>query len=269
VTIHADLPARPPADAAVVDGLSRTFDRAGTRVTAFRDVSFTVRQGEFLTIVGPSGCGKTTLLNVIAGLLEPSQGSVEVEGDTTRSRIKQVGYMFQKDLLLPWRTVRENVALGLEVQGVRKRQARRQADELLTALGLGGFGGRYPSELSGGMRQRAALMRTLICRRPILLLDEPFGALDALTRSIMQEWLLQIWGQTNSTVIFITHDVEEAIFLSDRVLVMTARPGTLKADVAVPLARPRAYDVVTTPAFVSLKEQLLGLIHQEGVKAIQ
>jgi ABC-type nitrate/sulfonate/bicarbonate transport system ATPase subunit len=254
---------------ATIDGLERTFDANGTRVVAFRDVSFQVDRGEFVTIVGPSGCGKTTLLNVIAGLLEPSRGSVQLEHDATGKRTDHIGYMFQKDLLLPWRTIRANVAFGLELQGVRKRDARRRADEMLERFGLDEFAGRYPSQLSGGMRQRAALMRTLLCGRPILLLDEPFGALDALTRSIMQEWLLQIWSQTSSTVIFITHDVEEAIFLSDRVLVMTARPGTLKAQVDIDLPRPRSYDVVTSPGFVSVKERLLRLIHEEGVKALR
>jgi ABC-type nitrate/sulfonate/bicarbonate transport system ATPase subunit len=254
---------------ATIDGLERTFEANGTRVVAFRDVSFQVDRGEFVTIVGPSGCGKTTLLNVIAGLLEPSRGSVQLEHDATGKRTDHIGYMFQKDLLLPWRTIRANVAFGLELQGVRKRDARRRADQMLERFGLGEFADRYPSQLSGGMRQRAALMRTLLCGRPILLLDEPFGALDALTRSIMQEWLLQIWSQTSSTVIFITHDVEEAIFLSDRVLVMTARPGTLKAQVDIDLPRPRSYDVVTSPRFVSVKERLLRLIHDEGVKALR
>jgi ABC-type nitrate/sulfonate/bicarbonate transport system ATPase subunit len=263
-----EIPARtkPPI---TVRELERTFDSTTHKIVAFKNVSLDVDEGEFVTIVGPSGCGKTTLLNVIAGLLEPTHGQVLLQGESQASRAQHVGYMFQKDLLLPWRNIRGNVALGLEIQGLRKKEARSRADQLIDHFGLKGFGHQYPSQLSGGMRQRAALMRTLVCGRPILLLDEPFGALDALTRTIMQEWLLQIWAETRSTVLFITHDIEEAVFLSDRVFVMTARPGQLKAEIPVDLPRPRTYGAVTSPAFVALKEKLLGLIHEEGVKAIE
>jgi ABC-type nitrate/sulfonate/bicarbonate transport system ATPase subunit len=251
-----------------IQGLGRTFGSASSPVVAFEDVDLDVHEGEFVTVVGPSGCGKTTLLNVVAGLLEPTSGIVEVAGFEPERRREAFAYMFQRDLLLPWRNIRDNIALGLEVQGRRKREARRHAVELANRFGLGGFLDKYPSQLSGGMRQRAALMRTLACERSILLLDEPFGALDALTRSIMQEWLLEIWGAAGSSVLFITHDIEEAVFLSDRVFVMTARPGRMKAEVPIDLPRPRTHEVLTAPEFVALKHELIDLIHEEGVRAL-
>jgi ABC-type nitrate/sulfonate/bicarbonate transport system ATPase subunit len=259
---HADV-------ALKVENLGRTFQSGESgSVIAFENVNFEVRGGEFVTIIGPSGCGKTTLLNVIAGLLQASEGVVLVDGEVRAKRESSFGYMFQKDLLLPWRNVRDNIALGLEIQGVGRSEARKRASGLAGRFGLGPFLKKYPVQLSGGMRQRAALMRTLACDRPILLLDEPFGALDALTRSIMQEWLLEIWSGSGRTVVFITHDIEEAIFLSDRVFVMTARPGRLKAEIPVHLPRPRTYDTSTMPEFVAIKHQLIGLIHAEGLKAL-
>jgi ABC-type nitrate/sulfonate/bicarbonate transport system ATPase subunit len=252
-----------------VEGLERAFDHDGQRVVAFEDVSFGLRDGEFATIVGPSGCGKTTLLNVVAGLIEPTAGRVLISGEDKDEPRHEISYMFQKDLLLPWRNIRDNVALGLEIQRLTKREARRRSQEMLEHFGLGPFAFHYPFQLSGGMRQRVALMRTLLCDRPILLLDEPFGALDALTRSFMQEWLLEIWAEAQRTILFVTHDIEEAVFLSDRVLVMTARPGRIKAEVVVGIPRPRRYGIVTSGEFISAKEKLLGLLHEEGMKVIR
>jgi len=237
--------------------------RSSEPVAALQDVDFEVGHGEFVSIVGPSGCGKTTLLDVIAGLVEPSGGRILINGTEVKDRKRHFGYMFQRDLLFPWRTIRDNVALGLEVLGSPKREARQSAIGILEKFGLAGFAHRYPSQLSGGMRQRAALMRTLLVNRQVLLLDEPFGALDALTRSQMQEWLLELWEKDHRTVIFVTHDVEEAIFLADRVLVMTARPGRIKTEANIELSRPRDYKVLTSAPFNELKALILKEIHAE------
>ena len=236
-------------------------------VSAVEGVDFEVRDSEFLTIVGPSGCGKSTLLNIIAGLDEPTTGRVLVDGAVVPERQRHFGYMFQKDLLFPWRRVRDNVAIGLEVLGAPRREARARALDLLERFDLGAFAEKYPAQLSGGMRQRVALMRTLLCEREILLLDEPFGALDALTRSVMQEWLLGIWEKDHRTIVFITHDIEEAVFLSDRVLMMSARPGRIKGEVAIDLPRPRDHRIVTAPRFTELKKAVLDQIYEESLKA--
>ncbi|MBX6342407.1 MAG: ABC transporter ATP-binding protein [Thermomicrobiaceae bacterium] len=243
-----------------VRGVSKIFPSPNGPVEALRDVDLVARDGEFVAIVGPSGCGKSTLLNVIAGLEQPTAGEVLLDGVPVADRLGRTAYMHQKDLLLPWRTVLDNAILGLEVQGVPKREARARAAALLERFGLAGFARSYPATLSGGMRQRAAFLRTVLTERPILLLDEPFGALDALTRAEMQEWLLDLWGDLRRTIVFITHDVEEAILLSDRVLVMSPRPGTVVLRRAVPLPRPRHYDAVTDPAFVALKADLLAAL---------
>jgi ABC-type nitrate/sulfonate/bicarbonate transport system ATPase subunit len=252
-----------------VSRLSKNFPSGdGTQIVAIADMSFEVRDNEFLSIVGPSGCGKSTLLNVLAGLEEPSGGDILVDGRQHAQRGAFFGYMFQKDLLLPWRNIVENVALSLEVQRVPRQQARARALQLLERFGLARFSEKYPIQLSGGMRQRVALMRTLICDRPILLLDEPFGALDALTRSVMQEWLLETWEADRRTVVFITHDVEESIFLSDRVLVMTGHPGRIKRELKVDFARPRNHVLLTEPRFSKLKHQVLSELYDESVKAL-
>jgi len=249
--------------------IAKTFvdDGDGEEVVAVDGVSFDVRDAEFVTIVGPSGCGKSTILNVIAGLEEPTAGRIVIDGAEVADRRAHFGYMFQKDLLFPWRTIRNNVAVGLEVLGVPKKDARAQAQAILDRFDLGRFANKYPIQLSGGMRQRVALMRTLLCEREILLLDEPFGALDALTRSIMQEWLLGIWEKDHRTIIFITHDIEEAIFLSDRVLMMSARPGVIKDEIEIDLGRPRDHRIVTTPRFTELKKAILDQIYEESLKA--
>ena len=240
----------------------------GDPVVAVEHTTLSVDPKEFVSIVGPSGCGKSTILNMVAGLLDPSSGEILIDGDVVEDRRKHFGYMFQKDLLFPWRTIRENVALGIEVLGVPKKEALDRADSILTQFGLGGFANNYPSQLSGGMRQRAALMRTLLCDRDTLLLDEPFGALDALTRSVMQEWLLSIWEQDHRTILFITHDIEESIFLSDRVMMMSARPGRIKMELEIDLPRPRDHNILTHPHFSELKKIVLDQIYDESVKAV-
>ena len=236
-------------------------------VCAVEGVDLAVNAAEFLTIVGPSGCGKSTLLNIIAGLEEPTAGRILVDGVSVTDRQRYFGYMFQKDLLFPWRRVCDNVAIGLEVLGTPRREARARALDILRRFDLDAFAEKYPAQLSGGMRQRVALMRTLLCDREILLLDEPFGALDALTRSIMQEWLLGIWENDHRTVIFITHDIEEAIFLSDRILTMSARPGRIKGELTIDLPRPRDHTIVTTSRFTEFKRAVLDQIYEESLKA--
>ncbi|MBN1483439.1 MAG: ABC transporter ATP-binding protein [Chloroflexia bacterium] len=217
-------------------------------------------EGEFVSLVGPSGCGKSTLFNIICGLVPTDEGTVLLDGQDVGGKIGLFGYMPQQDLLLPWRTLLDNVILGPEIRGEDLTQARRQARELLPLFGLEGFERNYPATLSGGMRQRAALLRTFLGRREVLLLDEPFGALDALTRRQMQSWLLQVWHRFRQTILFVTHDVEEAIFLSDRVYVLSERPARVQLELSVPLSRPRQRQQVTGPAFVELKQQLLAAL---------
>jgi ABC-type nitrate/sulfonate/bicarbonate transport system ATPase subunit len=228
---------------------------------ALAPVSLDVADGSFVAIVGPSGCGKSTLFNVIAGLLEPDRGEVRVGGQEITGATGHVGYMLQKDLLVPWRTVEDNITMAaLLTRGVTPED-RTEARRVAVEYGLGEFLRHYPSALSGGMRQRVALMRTLVTHQPLLLLDEPFGALDAQTRLEMQQWLLQVWRETGRTVLFITHDVDESIFLSDRILVMSPRPGRVVADLTNPLARPRDLNTLIEPEFITLKAQIMRLLH--------
>lgn len=247
-----------------IRGVSRIFSRDGKQVLALDKTSFTVEPGRFASIIGPSGCGKSTLFHIIAGLMKPTEGDVLACGESILEKPGTVGYMLQKDLLLPWRTILENVILGMEIQGISRKAAAEQALPLMEKYGLGGFDGHYPSELSGGMRQRAALLRTLLCDREIILLDEPFGALDAQTRFSMQGWLLRLWQDFHKTVLFVTHDIDEAIYLSDEILVFTPRPGTLRERLEVPLARPRTREMLSDPAFCRLKIHLLELLQEGG-----
>jgi ABC-type nitrate/sulfonate/bicarbonate transport system ATPase subunit len=240
-----------------VESVSKSFDVDGRRQLVLDAVDLTVGDGEFVSIIGPSGCGKSTLLNIVAGLDTPDSGTTSVEGTRDGSTLGQVGYMQQKDLLLPWRTVLDNAILGLEINRVPKRQARTKALELTEVFGLKGFESQYPYTLSGGMRQRAAFLRTMLMDQEVMLLDEPFGALDALTRVQMQEWLLQLWDSLRKTIVLITHDMDEAILLSDRVYVLTPRPGRIATVMDVDLPRPRSYEQVTEPAFSRLKSRLL------------
>ncbi|BAS26670.1 ABC transporter ATP-binding protein [Limnochorda pilosa] len=227
--------------------------RYGT-LAVLRDVTLSVAEGEFVAVVGPSGCGKSTLLRIWAGLERPSSGEVAVDGCPLEGPDPRRMLVFQEDALYPWRTVAANVALGLEIAGWPAQRRRERVGELLEAVGLGGFDGYYPHQLSGGMRQRLSLARALALDPEVLLLDEPYGALDALTRLEMQEELLRLWERTGKTVVLITHDVEEALFLADRVAVMSPRPGRLLDEMPVSLPRPRRRD---DPALGALKGRVL------------
>src|SRR5437016_6701206 len=243
-----------------VDDLSMTFKTPKGAFEALAPITVSSPQGRFVSLIGPSGCGKSTIFNIIAGLLEPTGGRVLIDGVDSTGTIGRVGYMLQKDLLLPWRTVLDNVILGMEIQGVPLREARQRALPLLLRYGLSGFEYLYPNSLSGGMRQRAALLRTLLFDTDVILLDEPFGALDAQTKLRMQEWLMQLWSDFNKTVLFVTHDVEEAIYLSDEVHVMGTRPGRILETIPVTLPRPRLRTSTLTPEFIVIKERCLSLL---------
>ncbi len=248
--------------------VSKTFGAT----KALSDLEVSIRPGELVTVVGPSGCGKSTLFNILAGLEEPDAGNIlRLKGvsSTASDLLGKVSFMPQRDLLLPWRNVIDNAIIALEIEGMPRAEARKLAMEMLPEFGLAGFEKQYPNQLSGGMRQRVALMRTFLFKRDLMLLDEPFGALDALTRTMMQRWLLDVWQKHKRTVLFITHDVDEAIFLGDRVLVMTARPGKVKLEQVVDLPRPRKADIVTSPEFISLKKTLLKAIEEESMKSFQ
>ncbi len=220
-----------------------------------------IEEGSFVAIVGPSGCGKSTLFNIIAGLLEPDTGAVLLQGRNVIGATGHVGYMLQKDLLVPWRSVEDNITMAARLTRKVTDADRLEARQIAQKYGLGEFLDHYPKALSGGMRQRVAFMRTLVTHQQLLLLDEPFGALDAQTRLDMQRWLLDVWRESGRTVLFITHDVDESIFLSDRILVMSPRPGRVVADLENPLSRPRDLDVLTDPTFVALKSRIMHLLH--------
>ena len=239
---------------------------------AVANASLTIGRGEFVSVVGPTGCGKSTLLNVAAGLLEPSSGTVEVFGERLMAADgvnRRAGYMFQADALMPWRTGIGNVVAGLEFRGVPSAQAVAQGEEWLRRVGLAGFGDRYPHQMSGGMRKRLALAQTLILSPDILLMDEPFSALDVQTRQLMENELLALWAEDRKSVLFITHDLEEAIALSDRVVVLSAGPGTRPiGDFKVDLPRPRdVSEIRMTPAFLDLHREIWGVMKEEVLKA--
>jgi len=244
-----------------IDQVSMTFKTPGGVYEALAPITLDIPEGRFVSLIGPSGCGKSTIFNIIAGLLEPTSGRVLIDGVDATGTIGRVGYMLQKDLLLPWRTVLDNTILGMEIQGVSIAEARGRALPLLRRYGLGDFEHLHPRALSGGMRQRAALLRTLLFDTDIILLDEPFGALDAQTKLQMQEWLLQLWNDFRKTVVFVTHDVEEAIFLSDEVVVMGTRPGRILETIPVPVARPRLRTTALSPEFLKIKERCLSLLN--------
>ncbi len=254
----------------LADRVGQTYrPREGAAVEALHEVSFSVERGEFVAVVGPSGCGKSTLLKILAGLQDPETGAVLVEGRPVPAsdRLRRCGYMPQADLLFPWRTVLDNATLGLEVSGVTRADARRRARALLPTFGLEAFADARPRQLSGGMRQRAALLRTVLLERPWLLLDEPFGALDAITRLQLQQWFLEVWRRFAVGAVLVTHDLREAVLLADRVHVLSARPGRMVATVAVPLARPRPPEIITTPAFGAIEAEVLAALRQHGSPA--
>ena len=246
-----------------VEGVTKTFRNGRSMLEVLAPLNVTVEQGEFVTLVGPSGCGKSTLFNMVAGIEEPSTGRIAIDGDARAQRAGKAGYMPQSPSLLPWRTVEENVLLGLDIRHVPHKASHLQAHELLTRFGLQEFAQHYPATLSGGMRQRVALLRTVLFNRDFLLLDEPFGALDALTRLSLQMWLLDIWQDCHASVLFITHDVREAILLSDRVYVLSARPAHVLRMVEVHLPRPRRQEHLALPEAVQLEQELLSLLLKE------
>jgi NitT/TauT family transport system ATP-binding protein len=224
-----------------VQGLTKSFSAGGTQFTAVDDVSFDVRQGEFVALLGPSGCGKSTILNMVAGLLPRSGGRILIDDEEVEpGRVnRKVGYVFQRDTLFPWRTVENNIGYGLEIAGIARAERARRVAKAVDQAGLGGFANTFPRMLSGGMRQRVALMRTLILEPEILLMDEPFGALDTHTKLEMHKTLLEIWERERQTVLFVTHDLGEALTLASRIILLSARPGRLKEDFDVIFPRPR------------------------------
>ena len=254
-----------------IDQVSRTFPaRPGHAPTkALEPTSVDVCDNDFVTILGPSGCGKSTLLRIIAGLDRPTGGRIVLDGREVTGPGADRGMVFQSYTLFPWLTVRENITFGLRERGISLAERGKIADAFIRQIGLSGFENHWPKQLSGGMQQRTAIARALANDPKILLLDEPFGALDNQTRALMQEMLLGIWERDQKTVLFVTHDIEEAIFLGSRVIVMSARPGRIKAEIAVDLPHPRSYKIKTTPEFIRLKERLVEEIRTEALKVAE
>ena len=244
------------------------FQVGSEEVDAVRGASVQVRPGEFVSLIGPSGCGKSSLLNVAAGFLAPSGGVAQLDGVPIRGPGPERGVVFQQYSLFPWMTVRRNVEFGLKMQGVAPTERQTRARTLLGLAGLLQFENHYPAQLSGGMKQRVGIVRALATSPQVLLMDEPFGALDSQTRVVMQEILTNMWQRLRISVLFITHDIDEAIFLSDRIYVMTARPGRIKAEIVVPLPRPRTAAMTSTPAFVELVRTIKHLIREESIAAM-
>ena len=261
----ASSAARAPASIIEVAQLEKIFVTVrNERIHALNDISLSVREREFVTVVGPSGCGKTTLLKILAGLVPATAGAVSVDGRPVAAPRRDIGIVFQNPVLLPWRTVMENVLLPAEVQGIPLAEARRRARDLLRMVGLADFEDKYPMELSGGMQQRAAISRALVSDPRLLLMDEPFGALDAMTREQMNLDLQRIWRESGKTVLLITHSIPEAVFLGDRVVVMTPRPGRIARMVDVALARPRSIDAMGDPVFGQLTSEIRRLLYGHG-----
>jgi len=252
-----------------LDRLSMRFrTRRGESVIALQDITFEIKDREFAVLVGTSGCGKSTILRLVAGLLPPSDGRVLLDGRAVSGPGPERGMVFQSYTLFPWLTVQQNVEFGPRLRGTPPAKRGAVAAHYIAAVGLAGFENVYPKELSGGMMQRVAIARALANDPEVLLMDEPFGALDAQTRSLMGELLLQVWGEAAKTVLFVTHDIEEALFLGDRVFVMTARPGRIREEIQVPLPRPRTVDMLTSEVFVGLKRRVMGLIREEALRML-
>lgn len=226
------------------------------------NLSFHVDQGEFISIIGPSGCGKSTIFRLITGLEKASSGNILINDENINNLKGYIGYMPQRDLLIPWRTISENACLPLEIQGKNSKEAKIEAEKFLTSFGLGQYKDKYPKDLSGGMRQRVSFIRTLLTGSDIMLLDEPFSALDAITKISMQEWILEQWSNLKKTILFITHDVEEALFLSSKVFVISEKPITKLKEVKVPLTYPRDRHMLSRPEILSIKEELVNELKQ-------
>jgi NitT/TauT family transport system ATP-binding protein len=253
----------------LLDAVAVTYPTGdGERVEAVQAVSGTIPDGRFVSLIGPSGCGKSTLLDVVGGLLRPTRGRVVIDGEPVTGPRRDVAMVFQEDSTLHWRTVLSNVAFGLEIAGVPRREREARAADMLRLVGLADFAGRRPRELSGGMRQRVAVARALLMDPRILLMDEPFGALDQQTRAFIGRELLRIWDESGTSVLFVTHDIQEAVYLSDEVWVMSARPSVIKEKVVVDLERPRPPGTMSSPAFHKLTSQVWELLRAEAEKAL-
>jgi len=250
-----------------IAGVWKEFAKGERRVLALQDIDLRVAPREFAAILGPSGCGKSTLLNMVAGFDLPTRGTVRVGGEEILQPSPRRAVVFQEPALFPWLSVMDNVVFGPKTQRQPAAEYRARAAQIIEQVGLKGFEASYPAELSGGMRQRVGIARVLIMQPQVLLMDEPFGSLDAQTRSLMQELLLAVWERHHQTVLFITHDIEEALLLADRVCVMTARPGRIKKSIEVKIPRPRALEVTTSPEFNDLRREVLALIREESQRA--
>jgi NitT/TauT family transport system ATP-binding protein len=244
----------------VVQGVNKIFSTGERELVALKDINLEIPHGQFTCLLGPSGCGKSTLLNAVAGFALPTSGRITVDGKPVTEPGPDRGMVFQEYALFPWMTVEDNIGFGLQIKGMPRDQIRRKVDDLLAMLSLSDFRARFPKDLSGGMRQRVAIARVLALDSPILLMDEPFGALDALTRRNLQDELLRIWAELKKTILFVTHSIEEAIYLADRIVVMTYRPGTVKRDIIVELPRERD---PASPEFNALKRELGQLVMEE------
>jgi len=247
-------------------GITKVFDDGNRKVTAIRDFNLEVRENEFTVIVGPSGCGKSTFLYLVAGFENPTSGQIFLDGKLITGPGPDRGFVFQEPTLYPWKTVLGNVMFGLEIMGMPKQEAKDKAMKYITMVGLKGFENAYPHTLSGGMKQRVGIARALAYDPEVLLMDEPFGALDAQTRKVMQQELMRIWEKTKKTVIFVTHSVIEAVYLADTIVVMTARPGRIKGVIEVDLPRPRSY---TDKRYLSIREKVLALLEEEVTKSLE
>lgn len=252
-----------------IDRVSISFGRGKTKHLAVKETEIEIRPGEFVCILGPSGCGKSTLLNSIAGYVQPTTGRVVVDGEEVRDPGPDRGMVFQQYSLFPWKTVRENIAFGPHIRGVSRQETSSTAETFLEMVGLTKFAARYPAELSGGMQQRVGIARALANYPRVLLMDEPFGALDSQTRHMMQESLLKIWEEFGTTVLFVTHDIDEAVFLADRVLVMSASPGSIIADLRIDLPRPRETDLIMDTQFMVYRRQCQDFIKAESIRAFE
>jgi NitT/TauT family transport system ATP-binding protein len=259
--------ARTDAGRIVAEHVSIELGQGPQAFEAVHDISLTIEPGEFVCILGPSGCGKSTLLGALAGHITPSKGRLTVDGAPIAGPHPDRGIVFQHHTLFPWKSVRENVSFGPKMRGFKKAERLRMANEILGLVELADFSDRYPRQLSGGMQQRVELARVLVNRPRLLLMDEPFSALDALTRMRMQELLLDIWERVRTTILFVTHDIDEALFLADRIIVMSPRPGRILEEIVVPFARPRATEIVALPDFGKLKRHSLELLRAEAAAA--
>nr|WP_236871198.1 ABC transporter ATP-binding protein [Brevibacillus laterosporus] len=244
----------------VVEQVSHSFTESNSTIDVLHQISLEVKKGEFVSLIGPSGSGKSTLFHIIGGLLSPSHGTITIEGKQVTGETGHISYMPQSSSLLPWRTVEENVGLALEVEGVSRKETVKLAREWLPKVGLDGYEKAYPHMLSGGMQQRVAFLRALLSKQELICLDEPFGALDALSRTDMQNWLLTIWEKHKRSVLLITHSIDEAIFLSDKIYVLTAKPAQVADTILVPFERPRQEKMLLSPEFMLVKEKILQLL---------